>query len=247
MSAYLAILSLDIRRQWADRTRLIASFVQPLLYLFVLGSGLGASTTMGGASYLQFIFPGVVGLSLLFTASFSAIAIVFDRQVGFLKAVLVAPVSRTTIALGKITSGALQALVPGLLLLVFTPLVGLSFSVSSLAAFLLAMVLSAATFSALGVAVAARFTSVTVFPVVSNALLMPMFFLSGAMYPLDRAPVWLRGIAHLDPAAYAVDLMRAALSGHALFPVPLSIAVLVLFIAAMSVLSVRVFQKGEDD
>ena len=246
MRGLFAVVMLDLKRLWVDRVRLISSLIQPLLYLFVLGSGLGASSTMGGKGYLHYIYPGVLGLSLLFSSVFAAMLIVFDRQIGFLKAVLVAPVSRLAIALGKILSGALQALVPATVLLVLLPLLGMDLSLPAFVELVGAMLLAAITFSALGVATAARFRSTTVFPILSNAVLLPMFFLSGALYPLDRAPTWLRLLAHVDPVAYAVDLMRGAVLGHTVYPPLLSIAVLVGFIVVLTWLATRVFEAGED-
>jgi ABC-2 type transport system permease protein len=246
MRGLLAVIILDLKRLWVDRIRLISSLIQPLLYLFVLGSGLGASSTLGSGHYLPFIFPGVVALSLLFTSVFAAILIVFDRQMGFLKAVLVAPVPRPAIAIGKVIAGAIQALVPGTIMLLFMPLAGLRPSVPEFFGFVAASALAAITFSALGVAVAARFKSMTVFPIISNAMLLPMFFLSGALYPLALAPRWLQIAAHADPVAYAVDLMRGALIGSTFFPVWLSLVVLACFIAVMTWLATRIFTTGED-
>lgn len=246
MRGLLAVIILDIKRLWLDRIRLISSLIQPLLYLFVLGSGLGASSTLGGSRYLPYIFPGVVSLSLLFTSVFAAILIVFDRQMGFLKAVLVAPVPRPAIAIGKVIAGALQALVPGCLMLLFMPFIGLRPGIVELVEFIGAMILAAVTFSALGVAVAARFKSMTVFPIISNAMLLPMFFLSGALYPLSRAPEWLQVLAHADPVAYGVDLMRGALLGSTYFPVWLSFAVLSGFNVMLIWMATRVFATGED-
>ena len=130
MRAIFAIVILDLKRFWLDRARLIAGLIQPLLYLFVLGAGIGASVKMGGGDYRRFIFPGTMGLSLLFSATFAAITIVFDRQIGFFKAVLVAPVPRSAIALGKIIAGALQSLAQGLILLPFAPLAGASLNLA---------------------------------------------------------------------------------------------------------------------
>jgi ABC-2 type transport system permease protein len=242
-----AIVYLDLKRAWLDRARLIAGLAQPLLYLFVLGAGIGGSSRLGGVGYSRHIFPGVLGLSLLFSATFAAIVIVFDRQIGFFKAVLVAPIPRAAIAFGKITSGALQAFVQAMVILPFAPLAGVSLTPGSLLALVGAMLLSAFVFSAMGVAVAARFTSTTVFPVVSNAVLLPMFFLSGALYTLVDAPRWMQVATHLDPVAYAVDLMRGAVFGQYFFPPALSVAVLVFLIAALAWEAVRVFKRGEDD
>ena len=245
--AIFAIVVLDLKRFWVDRARLVAGLVQPLLYLFVLGAGIGASSRMGGGDYRRFIFPGTVGLSLLFSATFAAITIVFDRQIGFFKAVLVAPVPRSAIAIGKIVAGALQSLAQGLILLPFAPLAGVPLNLAEGVEMVGAMVLAALTFSTIGVAFACRFTSTTVFPIVSNAVLLPMFFLSGGLYPLQAAPGWMQVAAHLDPVAYAIDLMRGSVLGIFFFPVPLSLGALALTIAILVWAAVRVFNRGEDD
>lgn len=124
-----AVLVIDLKRFWLDRARLVMGLAQPLLYLFVLGAGIGSSSRQGGANYQRFIFPGVLALSMLFTATFAAISIVFDRQIGFFKAVLVAPVPRPAIALGKVAAGAVQAAIQGLIVLPFAPLVGVHLGV----------------------------------------------------------------------------------------------------------------------
>jgi ABC-2 type transport system permease protein len=242
-----AVVLLDLKRFWLDRARMAVGLLQPLLYLFVLGSGIGASSQLGAGDYRRFIFPGTMGLTMLMTATFAAISIVFDRQIGFFKAVLVSPVPRPAIAFGKIASGAIQALAQGIVLLPFAPLVGVRLGVWSALEMLAAMAVGGLVFSALGVAVAARFKSVTVFPIVSNTIVLPMFFLSGAMYPLAMTPHWMQIAAHLDPAAYAVDLMRGALLGHFFFAPALALGVLAAFVAAMAWLAVRVFNQGEDD
>ncbi|WP_297919523.1 ABC transporter permease [Metallibacterium sp.] len=246
MRGLFAVIMLDLKRLWVDRVRLVSSLIQPLLYLFVLGSGLGASSRMGGSGYLHYIYPGVLGLSLLFSSVFAAMLIVFDRQIGFLKAVLVAPVPRVAIALGKVLSGAIQALVPATILLLLLPLLGMDLSLLSLLELIGTMILAAVTFSALGVATAARFRSTTVFPIIGNAVLLPMFFLSGALYPLDSAPTWLRWLARIDPVAYAVDLMRGAILDRYAYPPLLSLAVLLGFIVVLTWLATRVFAAGED-
>jgi ABC-2 type transport system permease protein len=242
-----AIVLLDLKRAWLDRARLLAGLAQPLLYLFVFGAGIGASSQQGAADYRRYIFPGVLGLSLLFSATFAAIVIVFDRQIGFFKSVLVSPLPRYAIAFGKILSGAIQSFVQGAIVLPFAPLAGVTMSIGSFFELVAAMALASLTFSALGVAVASRFSSATVFPIVSNALILPMFFLSGAMYPLKNAPHWMQIVTHLDPVAYAVDLMRGSILGVFYFNPTLSISVLVLFVSFVSWSAVNVFKRGEDD
>ncbi len=232
MNGLVGIILLDTKRFWINRLRILTSLIQPLLYLFVLGAGLSASSPIVGDGYQRYIFPGIVAFSLLFTANSAAISIVFDRQLGFLKAVLVAPISRPAIAFGKIVSGALQALVTGLLLVLCSPFVGMNFTLPMFGKFLAAMVLSALVFSALGVGFASRLTAITSFPIFSNTILLPMFFLSGAIYPLDNAPMWLRAFARLDPVTYSVDLMRGSLFGRYVFSIPLSLTVLTGFLPA---------------
>jgi ABC-2 type transport system permease protein len=248
MRGIWAIVVLDLKRFWLDRVRLVSGLIQPLLYLFVLGAGLGANFQQGGHEYQRFIFPGVMALALLFTATFAAIYIVFDRQVGFFKAVLASPVSRAAIGVGKVLAGALQAMVQGVVVLIFAPLAGVSLGFTEVLAVLGAMLLAALTFSAIGVSMASRFTSTTVFPIMSNAVLLPMFFISGAMFPLTHAPHWLRVLAHLDPVAYAVDLMRQALLGPgiAFFPAWLDVLVLCGVTGALTWAAVRVFVRGEE-
>jgi len=243
---FFGIILRDMKRLWIDRIRIISGLLQPLLYLFILGSGVGAATRLGGHQYLRYIFPGVVGLSLLFTATFAAISIVFDRETGFLKAVLVAPVSRREVALGKIVSGALQAVIQAILLLIFAPVVGLSFGFLEFIGIFIFMILCGMVFSAMGVSVAARFTSAEVFPIVLNAVLLPMFFISGAMFPLKTSPQWLQTLAHIDPVAYGVDLMRGTLSGQFYFPVYLSVLVMIFVLVILTWLSIRVFERGEE-
>jgi ABC-2 type transport system permease protein len=189
----------------------------------------------------------VLGLSMLFTATFAAISIVFDRQIGFFKAVLVAPVPRPAIAAGKIVSGALQAFAQGVIVLPFAPLAGVPLGFVETIVLIAAMLLAALVFSAIGVAIASRFTSTTVFPIVSNAVLLPMFFLSGALYPLKMAPHWMQIAAHFDPVAYGVDLMRGAVTGEFFFRVDLSLGAQAFVIAVAMWAAAKVFSRGEDD
>jgi ABC-2 type transport system permease protein len=240
-----AVLERDLKRFWNDRVRVVTGLAQPLLYLFVLGAGLRSATRLGNA-YQPYIFPGVVAMSQLFAATFSGITIVFDREWGFLRAVLVAPVSRREIAVAKVLSGAMQGMMQGVLLFVFAPLAGLRPGVVEALEMLGAMLVSALVFSAMGVAVAARFKAAEVFPVVMNAVLLPLFFLSGALYPLDAAPRWLQVLAWADPVAYGVDLMRGALVGTHHFPPLFSLAVLAAGFLLLTWLSVRAFEKGEE-
>jgi ABC-2 type transport system permease protein len=244
-SGFVAIVWRDLKRLWKDRVRLLPNLIQPLLYLFVLGAGLRGTSSLGGA-YQPFIFPGVVALSALFTSTYSGISIVLDREFGFLKAVLVAPVSRREIALAKIASGAIQALLPAGMLLALSPLVGVSLDPARWLVFVAALALVAMTFSSMGVALAVRFKSTEVFPVMLNAFILPLFFLSGALFPLDSAPPWLQVVAAFDPIAYGVDLLRGIVTGAFHLRPLLSVAVLAAVLAVFAWGAVAGFKKGED-
>lgn len=212
----------DVLRYWRDRWRVIASLAQPLLYLIIFGTGLSSSLRGAGGfgsggsgmSYQQFIYPGVMSMAILFTAIFGAMSIVWDREFGFLKEVLVAPINRSAVAIGKTLGSTTQAMVQGLILLVLAPFVGVKLTPLLVVELIpLAFMLSFAL-SALGVAVGSGIRSIQGFQVVMNFLMMPMFFLSGALFPLSRLPGWMTVLTRLDPAAYGVDpIRRAVLSG----------------------------------
>ena len=208
----------DVLRYWRDRWRLMASLAQPLLFLIVFGTGLssslrGATGSFGGSSagsvqYVQFIYPGIVAMAVLFTSMFSAMSIVWDREFGFLKEVLVAPINRAAVAVGKTLGGTTQALVQGLVLLLLAPFVGVRLNALSVLELLPLIAVLAFALSAMGVAVASRMRSMQSFGVVMNFLMMPIFFLSGALFPLNGLPGWMTVLTRLDPATYGVDPIR---------------------------------------
>jgi ABC-2 type transport system permease protein len=217
----------DIIRFGRDRPRLVASFAQPLLYLLIFGTGLssalgGANGAFGGAgsslgpSYVQFIFPGIIGMAVLFSAIFGAMSIVWDREFGFLKEVLVAPIDRSAVAIGKALGGATQAMVQGLVLLVLAPLIGIDLSLGMLLLLVPLIFVLAFSLSSLGVAIASRMKSMQGFQMVMTFLMMPMFFLSGALFPLQGLPSWMHVLTRMDPAAYGMDPLRRVVLGASL-------------------------------
>jgi ABC-2 type transport system permease protein len=208
----------DVIRYWRDRARVAASLAQPLLYLVIFGSGLSASLGAGfagasGVSYTQFMYPGIVSMSILFTSIFAAMGIVWDREFGFMKELLVAPIDRSAIAVGKALGGATQALIQGAILLLLAPLVGVTLTVASGIELLLFMAALAFGLSSMGVAIGARMRSMQGFQMVMNFLMMPMFFLSGALFPLVGLPIWMTVLTRLDPASYGIDPIRRTLLG----------------------------------
>ena len=222
----------DVLRYWRDRTRLVASLAQPLLFLIVFGTGLssalsgagggaaigGAAGAAAGLTYTQFIFPGIIGMSVLFSAIFASMSIVWDREFGFLKEVLVAPIDRSAVAIGKSLGGATQAMVQGLILLILAPVIGVKLTLGSVAALVPLVFVLAFALSAMGVAIASRMKSMQGFQMVMNFLMMPMFFLSGALFPLSGLPAWMTVLTRIDPAAYGMDPLRRVVLGGAGLP-----------------------------
>ncbi len=206
----------DLLRFLRDRSRILSSLGQPLLFLVVFGNGLAPAVAagMGGVDFRAFLFPGILSMAVLFTAVFSAVSIVWDREFGFLKEVLVAPVSRTAVALGKVAGGSTTALIQGLLIMLLAPLVGVRFNLVQVLTLIAMMIMLAATMTSFGILIAARMRSMEGFHMMMNFLLMPMFFVSGAFFPLRQVPLWMEWLARADPVAYGVDAMRqTALSG----------------------------------
>jgi ABC-2 type transport system permease protein len=205
----------EVKRYLRSRAQIIASLGQPLLYLLVLGFGLGPVFAQAGrGSYLQFVAPGVVGMGILFTSIFSGIGLLWDRQFGFLKETLVAPVPRLQIMVGRTLGGATIALVQGVLVLIVCLLAG--FRPQSGFGLVLAfvyMALIAVVFAALGTAIGSGLRDMQGFQFIMNFLVMPIFFLSGALYPLNNLPRALDAATRIDPLTYGIDGLRGALIG----------------------------------
>jgi ABC-2 type transport system permease protein len=199
----------ELIRYTRNRTRIVSGLMQPVLFLFVLGYGMsGLVGTTGGFNFRQFVFPGVVAMSVVMTAIFSAISIVWDREFGFLREMLVAPVSRSALVLGKTAGGASVAAVQGTIMLVLAPLVGVHLTPVLVVEVIGLELLMAVAMTAFGVFVASRIQRMEAFQVVMQMLLMPMLFLSGALFPLNGLPAWLAVITRINPLTYAVDPLR---------------------------------------
>jgi ABC-2 type transport system permease protein len=197
----------------------VTSFVQPVLFLLVLGTGLATLVpSSGGVNFRTFMFPGILAMTVLFTALFSAISIVWDREFGFLREMLVAPVRRGAIVVGKCAGGASTAVIQGALMLLLAGIVDVPYSPTLFFTLLGEMALLAAALTAFGVLLASRMTQIESFQAVMQFLVMPMFFLSGAIFPPSSLPAWLAVLTRLDPLAYAVDPMRRAVFAHVSAP-----------------------------
>ena len=199
-----------------DRMRLVTSLVQPFAFLFVLGTGLSSLTSARteGLNLRTFMYPGILAMSVLFTAMFSAASIVWDREFGFLREMLVAPVRRGSIVIGKCLGGATVAALQGVVVIAVAGLVGVPYDPLLILAVLGLQLLLAFSLTAFGLMVAVRITQMQTFMALTQLLVMPLFFISGAIYPVSGLPAWLAVLNRIDPLTYAVDPMRHAVFDH---------------------------------
>ncbi|MGA8295781.1 MAG: ABC transporter permease [Acidimicrobiales bacterium] len=263
----LVVWRRELIRFSRNRLRILTSLAQPVLFLFVLGTGLSSLVsrgipTGGGASFKTFMFPGVVAMTVLFTSTFSAISIVWDREFGFLREMLVAPVRRSAVIAGKCAGGATVATLQALIMVALAGAVGVPYSPVLIFTLIGEMLLAATTITALGVALASRIAQVESFQVVIQFVVLPLFFLSGALFPLRSLPTWLAALTRIDPLTYMVDPMRQAVFAHVhsspqiakLFgatvtwgswhvPIGVELGLVALFGAVMLSVAVRNFSK----
>ena len=205
----------DILRFWHDKMRMVSAITFPLLFLIVFGSGLGARMgSLGdGVDFSQFIFPGIVGMTVLMTSFMFGMSVVWDREFGFLKEVLVAPISRVSVAVGKTLGAATVASLQGMVILLFAPLIGVSLSLGAVLALLPLMFLMAAAMGSFGILLATRIRSMEAFQAVMQMLMFPMVFLSGVFFPVEGLPRWMSVLVKVNPATYGVASIRQVVLG----------------------------------
>jgi ABC-2 type transport system permease protein len=216
MRAVKVVWRREIIRFFRARGRIGVSLVQPVLYLFVLGTGLSrvAPHSAGSVDFRTFLFPGILAMTVMFTAMFQAVSIVWDRELGFLREMLVAPVSRASIVLGKCLGGATVATFQGAILLAIAGLVHVPYKPLLLLELVGALILTAFAMTAFGVMVASRIRDIQSFQMVMQLVVMPMFFLAGVLFPVTNLPGWLTVLNRIDPLTYAVDPMRRLVFDH---------------------------------
>lgn len=238
-NAFYAIYILwlrQIKRYFRSRSRVIGSLGQPIVFLISLGFGFGpVFQKAGGGNYIQFLSPGIVAMSIMFTAVFSGIELIWDRQFGFLKETMVAPVSRLAIMFGRTLGGATTATLQGIIVFIITMLIGFRPDVGTIFWGLFFMFGIAIVFTAFGTAIASTMEDMQGFGLIVNLVNMPLFFLSGALFPLSTAPVWIRFIADVNPLSYGVDGLRSAFTGATQYGLGMDVlvitAVTVLFLS----------------
>jgi ABC-2 type transport system permease protein len=247
MNAIYILWLREVKKYSRSRVQIIASLGQPLLYLLVLGFGLGpVYQKAGGGSYLQFMAPGIVGMAVLFTSVFSGIALLWDRQFGFLKETLVAPVARINVMIGRTLGGATVAMLQGTLIMVVCLIAGFRpVSLIEIPLGFAFMALIAIVFAALGTSIGSSLQDMQGFQLIMNFLVLPIFFLSGALFPLNNLPKALSFVTKLDPLSYGVDGLRAALIGASHFGAIVDAAVLAVVAVGLLCLGAWRFSKIE--
>ncbi len=247
MSAIYILWLRELKRYFRSRARLVGSLGQPLLFLVALGFGLGPVFQRAGqGNYFEFLGPGVIAMGILFTGIFAGIQVIWDRQFGFLKETLVAPVSRFEIMFGKALGGATVAFIQGVIILILTLVIGVkvtSWSLFPIA--LISMFLIALFFTSLGIAMASLFEDMQGFQLVMNFVVQPVFFLSGALFPLKNVPQFLQIIASFDPLSYGVDAMRGALINQTHFGIKTDLTVLSVLCLVILLIGSYLFSKVE--
>jgi daunorubicin resistance ABC transporter membrane protein len=263
----------DIRAAWivwrrelirfrSDRLRAITGLIQPILFLLVLGTGLSSLARRGlpsGVDFKTFIYPGVLAMSVLFTAIFSAASVVWDREFGFLREMLVAPVSRAALVIGKCLGGATVATLQGIVILILAWVAHVPYNPVLMLTLIGELLLLSFTLTAFGVMMAARIKQIQAFMALTQMLVMPLFFLSGALYALNGLPAWLSVLTRFDPLTYIVDPMRHAVFSHlnlnplamhilapgvtwAGWPVPQWLSLGIVAVMGLSMLTVAIFE-----
>ena len=238
----------EMKRFIRAKSRVIGSLAMPLFFLAFMGTGFKRMTIPGisGTNYVQFLVPGIVGMSMLFTSMFAGISLLWDREFGFLKEIMVAPVSRVSIVLGRIAGGATTSVLQGILILVLSVIFGFKFSgIVSLLLSIIFMILISTTFIGLGLAFDSEMKDMQGFGLIMNFVIFPLFFLSGALYPLQNLPAGVKYISYADPLTYGVDGLRSVLIGISSIPLILDFLVLTGFSLAMVFLGSYLFEKSE--
>jgi len=246
MIEYKAIKALwyrEVKAYSNDRPRIISSVVRSLLWLIIFGSGFNAARFTGlDINYQEFLFPGVIGMSLLFTSMFMGISVIWDREFGYLKEIVVSPISRTSMLLGRVFGGTTIAVSEALLILLFSFVVGVHVNWINLPAILLAMILISSILVSLGLTVASFIESFEGFNTIMSFIIMPMFFLSGAIFPLNQMPAWMKPLVYINPMTYGIDIIRTLTIGISYFSLQLDFIVLIACAALMTALGSRAFK-----
>jgi ABC-2 type transport system permease protein len=242
----------EFKKFFREKSRLLGTLARPVLWLFVVGNGMNSLIRpQAGFSYLQFIFPGMIGMTILFSSIFSSISIVWDREFGFMKEMLVAPISRLSIVIGKALSGTLLSVAQAIIILILTPFLGIHLTLMQFIEVTAVSILVSFCITSMGILIAARLTSFDGFNIIMNFLVMPMFFLSGAMYPVSSMPPALRHLTHINPLTYGIDAFKHVLLKNGTpplgpeFPLALDILIVTAVSVVMLTLAALSFRRKD--
>lgn len=234
----------ELKRFSRSKSRIVGSFAQAIFFLGIVGVGLNGIVDIPGTSYIAFMAPGIVAMTVLFPSIIAGVSVLWDKQFGFLKEILVAPVSRLSIMLGKALGGATTSMLQGIIMLLLVSVAGIvPVTLYGLAVSILLMAITSLTFVSMGLAIASRMDDPHGFQMIMNFLIMPMFMLSGAFFPIDDLPGPLMVFVSIDPLTYAVDGMRNALLGVSAYSLIFSLGVLSVFCVTMLLIGAYLFNK----
>ncbi len=244
----IALWKRELIRFFRSPSRLIGSLAMPFFFLAIFGTGLNGAFNISGmqGNYLEFITPGIIGMVLMFGSIFSGIIVIMDRQFGFLKETLVAPISRLSIVAGKTLGGATTAIIQGLLIMIISIFIGVQLQLANFILLIIFMFMISIMFVSLGIAIASMLEDMHGFQLIMNFLIMPLFFLSGALFPLSSAPELLKTISLLDPLTYGVNGLRYILIGQSDISFGISFAVIAAFTAIFMATAIYLFNKIEE-
>jgi ABC-2 type transport system permease protein len=226
-----------------ERSRLIASTFTPLLWLFVIGSGLGSTNLQIGTDYQKFIFPGIICMSVIFTSVFFGSYIIWDRKFDFLKSVMVAPSSRTTVFVGKTLGGMTTSLFQVGIILIIGMVLGINYNAISILQIISIVLILSFGLTSLGLTFGSYIESLEGFQLIVSFVVFPLFFLSGALYPIDNLPPWLKIITLVDPATYSVDALRNSILHLGTYSFELDIELLLLFTVIITLIGIFSFKR----
>ncbi|MEM5801369.1 MAG: ABC transporter permease [Candidatus Aenigmatarchaeota archaeon] len=247
LEAIYTIWLREIKRYLRAKERIISSLAMPIFWFLIFGSGMNIAMRLANAEvkYSDYIAPGIIAMALLFTSVSSGVSVIWDREFGFLKEMLVAPISRTSIVIGKSLGGATTALLQGLMIIGLSALFGVKFSLFSLISLLPLMLLISIGFVNLGLIIASLMETIEGFQLIMNFVVMPLFFLSGALFPIDNLPYFLKIISLIDPLTYGVDAMRYIVLGASHLPFSISLSIITIFVFITSIMGAWVFNKKQ--
>ena len=239
----------EMKTFWRAKSRILGSLLMPVFFLAFLGTGFAGAILPGisvDITYLQFLVPGMVAMTVVFSSMFAGLSVLWDRQFGFLKEIMITPVTRVSIVMGRIAGGATTSLIQGVAILLISTLLG--FKISGILPFLVSilfMTLTAVAFIGLGLALASKLKDMQGFSLIMNFLIFPLLFLSGAIFPIDNMPSFVKALSYIDPMTYGVDGMRGALLGVSSLPIALSLVVILGTCVLMVFLGAYLFEKSE--